>query len=366
MKRRFIWRVVLLFSLVSVKQAEGFAMTKYASDDQKCQVAFGESYHNYLPGSLIRLDVNFKNPTERNLKVSQELIVTDRKGSRFWNTIINLELIPKGDATIPLIIPAPKVSGIFYLTTGDTASSKAEFFNSFKFNVIQPKKSLRLSKILVFSPDYEEDLNAFLKTWGIKAPMISWGQVLLCGKKSWIRYKEGDPEIIQIINRSLRREMSVIFLDFGSSGAREELQKKVVLPYDVSVSLINVRSAEKSFTLKPELKELNYGFTSGLMNEWNGLNGIVIPAEDLRFEGKEMKINAYATSGDNLIRFPVVELIPQRGKGKVYISQVITEDRIDEKIISVRNKPELPAYDPMAVQFLLNLISATVGDNLLK
>ncbi len=366
MKRRFIWRVFLLLSLFTVKQAEGFAMPNYASDDQKCQVVFGESYRNYFPGSLIRLDVNFKNTTAQNLKVSQELIVTDRSGSRFWNTIINLELIPNGNTTIPLIIPAPKVSGIFYLTTGDAAASKVDSINSFKFNVIQPKKSLRLSKILVFSPDYEEYLNAFLKTWGIKAPMISWGQVLLCGRKSWIRYKEGDPEIIQIINRSLKREMSVIFLDFGSSGSREDEQKKVVLPYDVSVSLINVRSAEKSFTLKPELKELNYGFTSALMNEWNGLNGIIIPAEDLLFEGKEMKINAYATSGENSLRFPVVELIPQRRKGKLYISQVITEGRIDEKIKPVRNKPELSAYDPMAVQFLLNLISSTVGDNLLK
>jgi len=31
-----------------------------------------------------------------------------------------------------------------------------------------------------------------------------------------------------------------------------------------------------------------------------------------------------------------------------------------------RNQADLPAYDPIAVQFLLNLISAAVGDNLLK
>jgi len=366
MKRRFIWKVVLLFSLVLVKQAEGFAMTKYASDDQKYHVVFGESYHNYLPGSLIRLDVVFKNRCAEGLKVNQELIVKEKSGARVWKTMINLELTPNGISTIPLMIPAPKVSGVFILTPGDSAGLAADSGSSFRFNVIQPKKSSRLTKILVFSPDYEEDINAFLKTWGIKAPMVSWGQVLLCGKESWTRYKADDPEIVQLIKRSLKREMSVIFLDFGSLAIKKDSQKKWVMPFDVTVSLINARSAEKSFTLKPELKELNYGFTSGLMNEWNGLNGVTVPAEDLRFEGKEMKINAYATSGGNSIRFPVVELIPLHGKGKLYISQVITEGRIDEKVKPVRNKPELPVYDPMAVQFLLNLISATVGDNLLK
>jgi hypothetical protein len=102
------------------------------------------------------------------------------------------------------------------------------------------------------------------------------------------------------------------------------------------------------------------------MQSWNGCYGIVVPAIDLRFEGKGAEINAYATTGENPYRFPIVELVPLNGKGKLYLSQIMTDGRLDDSVKPPRNKPALPAYDPMAVQFLLNLISATVGDNLLK
>jgi hypothetical protein len=102
------------------------------------------------------------------------------------------------------------------------------------------------------------------------------------------------------------------------------------------------------------------------INKLNGYFGMAIPETDMRFEGKDVKINALATTGTTPFRFPVVELIPENEKGKVYLCQVLTEGRLDESVKPQRNHPELPAYDPIAVQFLLNLISASVGDNLLK
>ena len=93
---------------------------------------------------------------------------------------------------------------------------------------------------------------------------------------------------------------------------------------------------------------------------------MAVPATDMRFEGKSIKINALATTGIKPYRFPVVEMIPDNDKGKIYFCQILTEGRLDETVKPQRNHPELPAYDPIAVQFILNLISASVGDNLLK
>lgn len=352
-----IWVIV---SGRSSRAAEGIA----SGEEKNYQVTFGESYHNYLPGSLLRIGVVFKNSSSEGLKVSQELVVVDSAGVKAWNTVINLELLPSGSITIPLMVPIPKRPGTFTLTIADVENVASR--PSFIINVIQPKKSPRLSKILVHTPDSEEDLNKFLKSWDIKAPSVSWGQVLLLGKKSWSQYVDGDKEIVQLIDRSLKREMSVIFIDFRPVGKIEDESKKIGLPYDVTVSFIKAKAPEQNFVLKSDYKELTYDFTTHLMTSWNGCYGVTVPATDMRFDGTGVKINAYATTGENPFRFPIVELIPKNGKGKLYMSQILTEGRLDETVKPQRNHPELPAYDPMAVQFLLNLISATVGDNLLK
>jgi hypothetical protein len=86
----------------------------------------------------------------------------------------------------------------------------------------------------------------------------------------------------------------------------------------------------------------------------------------LKLQSKGVKINALATSGNNPYRYPVIELISEKEKGKLYLCQIITDGRLDESVKPSRNQFSLPAYDPMAVQFLLNLISASVGDDLLK
>ena len=368
MQCRFTLRIVLLFVLIfPFTGISGSAAGVLPSTEgKKYHITFGESYHNYLPGSIIRIRVIFKNNSSENLKVSQNLIVVDSIGVNVWKTMINLEILPNGNVSIPLLVPAPKFSGIFKLTSANSQEGRKESNHTFGFTVIQPMKSSRLSKILVHSPDCEEGLNKFLKTWDLSAPTITWGQVLLCGKKSLVRFINGDHEITQLVDRALKREMSVIFLDFGQYNTDKSNFMKVLLPFDVLVSFIKTGAPRQSFVLLPDNKELTFGFRTNIMNIWNGLHGVNVPATGLKFEGKGVKINAFATAGNNPYRYPVIELIPENDKGKIYLSQIITDGRLDESIKPSRNHPEFPAYDPMAVQFLLNLISATVGDNLLK
>lgn len=365
---RFIFRIVLILTLfVSVAGRNSRAADFFSSgEEKKYKVTYGESYRNYLPGSLLRIGVAFKNNSAENLKISQALIVVDSAGVKVWDTVINLELLPSGGITIPLMVPVPKLTGTFKLTIDEGENGNSATTPSFVFNVIQPKKSPRLSKLLVHTPDSEEGLNKFLKSWGIKAPELSWGQVLLLGKKSWTQYVNGDNYIVQLIDRALKREMSVIFTDIGSIDQDEDHPTKIMLPYGVSVRFIKAKSPEQSFVLKSDYKEFIFDFAVHKMQSWNGYLGVMVPATDLRFEGSGVKVNAYATTGENPYRFPLVELIPKDAKGKLYLSQIITEGRLDESVVSPRNHPELSAYDPVAVQFLLNLISATVGDNLLK
>lgn len=334
--------------------------------EKKYQVTFGECYFNFLPGSFIRLEVTIKNNASIQQLISQELIVNDSTGMKVWKTIINLDLIPQGSSVIPLLIPVPKTQGRFTLTLGNSADRSSEEIPSTVFNVLQPKKSSRLSKIMVHTPDSEAGLTAFLKTWGIKAPMLSWAQVLLCGRTTWTRLSKGDPETIQMITRALRREMSVIFLDFGPGDTPETARSSIALPFGVTANLIPVNYQESGFQLKSAYPELVYNLPSGIIRRWNGNHGITVPQTELQFEGKGVKVSAYTNATGHPGRFPLVELIPINGKGKLYISQFMTDGRIDEVVQPAHDKPGILAYDPETVQFLLNLISASVGKNLLK
>lgn len=363
-----IFRIILLFSILWIIPGRSIHASSGPSSaaEKNYQVSFGQSYRNFLPGSLMRLEVTFKNSTSGNLLISQELAIIDSSGMKVWKTIINLDITSEGVSVVPLLIPVPKIQGRFTLTTGHSADISSGAIPAVVFRVIQPKKSPRLSKILVHTPDSEKGLVTFLKSWRIKAPMFSWAQVLLCGRVSWQRFTNGDPEITQLVTRALRREMSVIFLDFGPSSLSQTAPTKSELPFGVKVNFIPAKSPELSFIVKSAHPELIYNLPAGEVIRWNGNNGIIVPATDLRFEGKGIKISAFAAAGENHARFPLVELLPQTGKGKLYISQLITEGRLDESIQPTHFKPEIQAYDPLAVQFLLNLISASVGDNLLK
>lgn len=365
---RFSSFKIALFFCFLMTISEGNAATFFLNGPnvKKYAVTFGECYTDFLPGSLLRLDVTFKNITSEELLVSQELVVLDSAGVKVWKTIINLDLGHDGSFVVQLLIPAPGREGTFTLTAGSGADQGTGVIPTLLFNVIQPKKSPRLSKILVYAPDPEEGLNAFLKTWGIKAPMFSWAQVLLFGQQSWARYASGETEIIEQVNRALRREMSVIFLDFGPPYTTKTLNSKIALPFGVKVSFIPLKSTIQGYVLKSDNRELTFGLGKEPVRRWNGINGTTNPPMGLVFEGKGVKIRAFATTEGNHPQHPVVELVPDNGKGKLYTCQLITNGRLDPGVQPPRDRPEIPAYDPMAVQLLLNLISASVGDNLLK
>lgn len=329
-------------------------------------VKFGDSYHNYIKGSHARIGISFKNKTINSVDVKQELIVLDVKSEKVWSTHINLQLKPDQEFTVPFMVPMPLLPGAYTLTIPETTAASVQLLPIFKFNVIEPHKSARLSKLQVVAPDWEEKIDSFLVTWGIKAPSIAFGQVVLCGKKTWQRYIKGDDDTHQLIDRALKRDMSVIFLDFGPVEVKEGTDYKAKLPYDVKFDFIKASAPEINFIPERRMKTLIYDFPLDNFYSLNGLYGISIPPVDMRFEGKDVTISNYAYTGKKPFRSPVVELKPNNGKGKVILCQVITDGRLDEKLKPPRNKPELPAYDPLAVQFILNLISASVGDELLK
>lgn len=351
---------ILLFS-----QPKVFGMAA-AGEQGAYVVKFGDSYHNYKKGNLIRIAVSFKNLKDIPVEIKQEIVVLTSNGEKVWNTRINLELKKNQNFTVPFMVPVPVLAGNYTLTLPESSGIRREQIPLFKFNVIEPHKSTRLSKIKVVAPEWEDKLDSFVNEWSIKAPSISFGQVLLCGKKTWQRLIDRDEETQQLINRALRRDMSVIFLDFGPVEIKEGSAFKANLPFGVSVNFTNAPSPEVNFIIGRNTKGLSYDLLQDQFYSLNGLNGISIPPVDMQFEGKDIEILNYATTGKKPFRSPVVELRPKDGKGKLILSQVLTDGRLDEKIPPPRNKPELPVYDPLAVQFVLNLISASVGDELFK
>jgi len=329
-------------------------------------VQFGDTYHNYIKGGHVRIGISFQNLKDKPVDAAQEIIVLNAEGERVWDTRINLPLQPYQEFTVPFMLPVPLVPGSYSLTIPKADGMIPEHLPVFHFIVAEPNKSQRLSMITVLAPEWEEDLTGFVEHWAIKAASISFGQAVLCGRKTWQRLADGDKDAQQLIDRALKRDMSVIFLDFGPVEVQEAAELTIKLPYDVKVNFRKASAPELRFMPESSIKALNYDFPIDHFYSLNGLNGISVPPVDMQFEGKDVGVFKFATTGRNPFRFPVVELKPKSGKGKIILCQVITDGRLDDKVIPPRNRPDLPAYDPLAVQFVLNLISASVGDDLIK
>jgi hypothetical protein len=362
---KYLLILLIIYGIISVYPHR--AVGSITNGDQGGYIVkFGDSYRNYKKDNHVRIDVLFRNLTDKSIDVAQELIVLNANGKRVWKTQINIQLKTYQEFRVPFLVPVPQLPGNYTLTIPGDSINSADQPPIFKFSVIEPHKAPRLSKIMVLAPDWEVELLAFVTSWGIKAPSISWGQVVICGKKTWQRIIDGDKDANQLIERALRRDMSVIFLDFGPVEVKEGIEIKAKLPYDVKVKFIKASAPEISFIPERSIKALNYDLLKDNFYSLNGINGISVPPVDMRFEGKDVEITTYASSGKKPFRTPVVELKSKNDKGKLILCQVISDGRLDDKIKPSRNKPELPAYDPLAVQFILNLISASVGDELLK
>lgn len=360
---------IVLFTLVwclFFLNCPGFANTQQAGQQEKYLVKFGESFHNYSKGSYIKIDISFKNIIDSAVDVAQDIVVLNSLNQKIWDTRINIQLKPEQEFKIPFMLPVPEAPGNYKLTIPEFQGSSPEEIPGFNFVVIEPHKSQKLSLITVIAPEWETDLVSFADRWEIKASSISLGQAVLCGKKTWQRLADGDKEAQQLIERALRRDMSVIILDFGPNELKEDAQYKIELPFDLKVNFMRASSPELNFLLKENIKGLNYDLPTGHFYSLNGINGISVPPVDMKTEGKNLSVSDYVITGKNPFRYPVKEIKPKTGKGRIILCQIITEGRLDEKNSAQRNRPELPVYDPFAVQFVLNLISASVGEELLK
>ncbi len=329
-------------------------------------VRFGDTYHNYSKGSYVRIGISFKNLKETPLDVSQEIDVNNSRGEKVWDTWINIQLRSEQEFNIPFMVPVPPTPGSYTLTIPHTAGADPDHKPSFRFVVIEPHISKKLSLITVVVPEWEDNLKNFVDRWEIKSSTISLGQVVLCGKKTLQRMEDGDSEARQMIDKALRRDMSVVFLDFGPVEIKENSNLKADLPNDIQVNFVKTAMPELNFIPDKSVPALNYDLPWNDFQSLNGFNGISIPPVDMNLTGREAEVTHLAITGKNPFRFPVIELKPKGRKGAIILSQVITEGRLDEKVIPPRNRLELPAYDPFAVQFVLNLISASVGNDLLK
>jgi hypothetical protein len=71
-------------------------------------------------------------------------------------------------------------------------------------------------------------------------------------------------------------------------------------------------------------------------------------------------------AGVNPYRFPVVAIHGEKGKGSIVLSMLRTKGRLDEhSLVDINTSDEL-LYDPLAVQFVMNLISMSIDEKLLK
>ena len=97
----------------------------------------------------------------------------------------------------------------------------------------------------------------------------------------------------------------------------------------------------------------------------NGLNGNICHTAGFRVKGNKIDIEPLIKSKKREKVVPVVKIAAQNGNGTIVLCGILTEGRLDESVKKLRNQPELSTYDPVAVQFLLNLIAASVDKNLL-
>jgi hypothetical protein len=359
-------KITQFLSLVAICCLMHFSGVSFGQGQKGITAEFNVADRNYLPGSNIRMDVTFRNEQQTIESVTAQMEIIDEASNKVWDNRINFDLNPEQEFKVPLVITAPQQDGNYRITINNDNLVFSGIIPVTEFTVLKPEKSSRLSKILVTVPDGENELHEFVENWEIEAPSISWGQVVLCGKQTWQRFANGDKEVAQLIDRALKRSMSVIFLDFGPAGTDSAESVKIKLPFSVEAEFKPVTSNEGSFSILPEIKKMGYNLTNLNIASWNGYNGITVPPFEIQLKAKEIISTFYVRSENEPYQYPVVEIKSKKDKGKVILCQLIIEGRLDENNKSVRNRPDLPVYDPVAIQFLLNLISTSVGEELMR
>jgi hypothetical protein len=266
---------------------------------------------------------------------------------------------------IPMMVKVPEADGKYVLRACEDESGE-KLCEDVPFDVFQPEKSRKMSKIMVYVPDYEASLKQFVEEWNIKAPSFSWGQCMLCSYRTWQRLKNGDTDVRDEIERALRRNMSVIFLDFGPADMPDVDQQEIDLPFRISAYFSGEAKPESSFSILSKDKELNFHLQNMESGNWNGFDNVTVPPVHMFVKVKGGSKKNLVRTGTNPYRFPVVSVSIGRGRGKVILSQLLTDGRLlkpKERVQGIKGEFH---YDPLTVQLVLNLISMSVDNSLLQ
>jgi hypothetical protein len=167
---------------------------------------FSDTYHNYVKGSHVRIDISFKNLKDSPVDINQEIVVLKAGGERVWDTKINMQLQQRQEFNLPFMLPVPEAPGSYTLTIPKDSARLVPLRNSILLS-LNPIN--RKTFTITVAPDWEEGYK-FCGSMGNKSSFNIIGQAVLCGK-DFARMVDGDKEAQQLIDE-LKRDMSVVFL----------------------------------------------------------------------------------------------------------------------------------------------------------
>lgn len=340
-------------------------LSSAAQSSDEVNALLDVSARHFLPGQVIKVDVQLNNHTSRLIKSRTRLQVVNQGGMESWSTLLRIPLKANQPFRIPMMVKAPEAEGKYVLrATADENGAKLS--DDIPFDVFQPEKSKKLSKIMVYVPDYEPALKKFVEEWKINAPSFSWGQCMLCSYRTWQRLQNGDADVGAEIERALRRNMSVIFLDFGPATMPDIDQQEIDLPFRISAYFSGKANPETAFTMVSKNQELSYHLQDMESGNWNGFDAVTVPPVRMNVKVKGGSKKNIIQSGTNPYRFPVVSISIGKGRGKVILSQLLTDGRLLKPDEKTPAKKDGLQYDPLTVQLVLNLISMSVDNRLLQ
>lgn len=341
--------------------------TTLRAQNQPLKLQMQTPHYHYTEGDYVRIKMQLKNESNQIANfVIHPQVRKSNTSEKVWETKLKLDMPPNYQMTIPLAVPAPATAGKYiFIPDNDTLLLKNKS-QQFVFQTHQPVKSNKLQKILIHVPHWEHELEHIIEDWNLKAPSISWGQVVLCSTNSWKRLQDGDKEVYDLLERALRRKMAVVFIDFGPDQLPDGETLKLSLPFNISVQFKQEFSPEKKVYFASTHPELRFTFQGDALFPFNGMNGLVVPPISMKIKGKNIDSAPIIRTGVNPYRFPVKEIATGAGRGHIILCQLRLEHRLDMHTTQKGNGTNDLFYDPIAVQLVMNLLSAVVDESLLK
>ena len=320
---------------------------------------------HFLPGQMVKTNIHLNNHSSQLIRSRTQLKIVNQGGVETWSTLLRIPLRANQPFHIPMMIKMPDTEGKYVIRACEEESGN-KLCEDVPFDVFKPEKSKKMSKIMVYVPDYETALKKFVEEWKINAPSFSWGQCMLCSYRTWQRLKNGDADVTAEIERALRRNMSVIFLDFGPADMPDVDQQEIDLPFRISAYFSGEAKPETRFSIISKDPELNYHLQDMERGNWNGFDHVSVPPVHMFVKVKGGTKKKLIQTGTNPYRFPVVSISTGKGHGKVILSQLLTDGRLLNPGGKIQGLKGEFHYDPLTVQLVLNLISMSVDNSLLQ